>query len=271
MKKIYLIVLALFLGIIFTACSDENTEQKVETNESQTEQEENKNEEVQWSYNEETGPENWGGLSSDFEACKLGTEQSPIDIKTSELEKKTKDTQFDYAPTLFEVVNNGNAIQANAKKQDNNVFSLDGKEYQLEQFHFHAPGEHTIDGENYAMEMHLVHESKEGQLAVVTFFIEEGKKNKTLNAMWKNLPEQEGETRELTEKINLEQLIPENQQAYIYNGSLTTPPCSEGVKWLIFKQPLEMSKEQINRFEEIYSNNNRPTQELNGREVNIVK
>ncbi|ASN05268.1 carbonic anhydrase [Virgibacillus necropolis] len=270
-KKLFLMTLAVFLGVMLTACSGEKPEQKTETSQPQTKEEEKKSDEAHWSYNGQTGPENWAELSSEFKKCERGKEQSPVDIKTSKLEKKPKKVQFEYESTSFEIVNNGHAIQANAKGQKNNAFRLDRKEYQLGQSHFHAPSEHTVNGEHYDMEMHLVHKSKEGKLAVVTFFVEEGKENKTLKGMWSNLPKQKGETSKLTKKINPAHFISENQQAYIYNGSLTTPPCSEGVKWLIFKKPLQMSKEQINRFKEIHSHTNRPTQELNEREVSIVE
>ena len=217
-----------------------------------------------WGYGGEHGPEEWGDMEADFSACKLGKEQSPIDIRNA-----TKSTlpplDFKYAKSSAEVVNNGHTIQVNLA--DGGVLTLDGVPYKLVQFHFHAPSEEKIGGKAYPMEAHLVHQSAEGKLAVVAVLLTEGRANAALNSVFRDLPQTEGAEKTLDANFNAAELLPIARGYYTYVGSLTTPPCSEGVRWQVLKQPVEVSKAQIAAFRKLYSMNARPVQPLNDRKV----
>ena len=148
------------------------------------------------------------------------------------------------------------------------VSDLEGKEYKLAQFHFHTPSEHQLNGQYYDLEIHFVHKDESGNLAVLGVMIQEGRENETLEVIWNSLPK-EASKKDVSEKylIHLPALLPQNQMSFHYDGSLTTPPCTEEVRWIVFEQPIEMSKEQIKAFQQIYTNNHRPIQPLNEREI----
>ena len=222
-----------------------------------------------WSYEKRTGPEYWGKLVATNAACAQGSEQSPINIVSSQVieDKKIGGKQIKYMPTTFALHHNGHTIQANAKTENNRLV-VEGKQYKLVQFHFHTPSEHQFNGQYYDLELHFVHKDESGNLAVLGVMIEEGRKNEVLETVWDRLPK-EASKKEVSKKyfIHLHELLPQNQMAYHYDGSLTTPPCTEEVKWIVFEQPIEMSKEQIKAFQEIFKNNHRPVQPLNERDV----
>lgn len=221
---------------------------------------------IEWGYQGEMGPENWGDLTTEFSTCKIGEEQSPINIQGNASNSNLPAIQFDYKYSEYEVVNDGSTIKVNY--EPGSSITVAGKRYELLQFHFHAPTEHQINGKTYPMEAHLVHQSSDGQLAVVGVLMEEGEENAFISALWSNLPQQSGVDRVIQGvKINASALPPAEQSYYQYAGSLTTPPCSEGVNWMVLKQPIEVSKAQIQQFESIYSDNARPVQPLNNRQV----
>ena len=227
---------------------------------------------AQWTYEGETGPEHWGDLNPDFAACKNGKEQSPINIETSRVikDEKIPDLVINYKPTEFSLSNDGHTIQANPLS-NNNTFAIDNKEYKLVQFHLHTPSEHQINGKNFDLEFHFVNENTNNQLAVLGLMVKEGASNPFLEKAWNVIPTEETtEAVKLTEPIDLMSLLPKDTDSFQYNGSLTTPPCSEGVKWVVLEEPIEMSKEQIDKFRNIFSKNNRPVQPLNEREVKKV-
>ncbi len=243
-----------------TAKEDVAKEEQKESNEVHT---------AHWTYEGEKGPEHWGDLNPDFAACKNGKEQSPINIETSRVieDKKIPDLVINYKPTEFSLTNNGHTIQANALTSDNS-FIADNKEYKLAQFHFHTPSEHQFNGKNFDMEIHFVHQNANKQFAVLGLMIKEGASNPYLEKTWNILPPEEiTEAVKLTEPIDLMSLLPKDKKSFQYNGSLTTPPCSEDVEWVILEEPIEMSKEQIDKFRNIFSGNNRPVQSINEREV----
>lgn len=224
---------------------------------------------AQWSYVEETGPEHWGELDSSYSACINGNEQSPINIEASKAvtSEELGNIEIQYEPTHFSIVNNGHTIQANPKTQSNSIV-VDDIEYKLAQFHFHTPSEHQFNGQNLDMELHLVHQNAKGELAVLGVMIQEGKENEALASIWDVLPETETEKdMDIKEPVDIQALLPSNQTTFFYNGSLTTPPCTEDVKWMVYEEPIEMSKEQIQAFQEIFPDNQRPVQSLNDREV----
>ena len=214
----------------------------------------------------------WGDLNPDFAACKNGKEQSPINIETSRVIKDEKivDLVINYKPTEFSLSNDGHTIQA-YPLSNNNTFAIDNKEYKLVQFHLHTPSEHQINGRNFDLEFHFVNENTNKQLAVLGLMVKEGSSNPFLEKAWNVIPAEETtEAVTLTEPIDLMSLLPKDTDSFQYNGSLTTPPCSEGVKWAVLEEPIEMSKEQIDKFRNIFSKNNRPVQPLNEREVKKV-
>jgi carbonic anhydrase len=222
-----------------------------------------------WAYHGAEGAEKWGDLDKSFATCKLGKEQSPIDIKTKDVEKaKLEKIVFNYQPTKLSIVNNGHTIQIDYDKGSSITIGKD--KYELLQFHFHTPSEEEIDGKEFDLVAHLVHKSAEGNLAVVAVLFDRGAENKALKAYWDKLPRNAGETRSLAKsQINAADMLPASRGYYTFNGSLTTPPCSEKVRWLVLKTPVTASKEQTTVFRQIYPLNNRPVQPLNGRKIQV--
>lgn len=223
--------------------------------------------EVHWGYESDNGPEHWGELASHFTLCSLGKKQSPIDVTTSRATPDDlPDIIFDYQPTTLHILNNGHTVQFNY--DGGSSISISGVAYELQQFHFHAPSEHTLAGAHFAMEMHLVHRDAQGNLAVVGAMIARGAENQSFVAAWESLPADAGEEQHVSEvTVNASSLLPSEWLSYRYEGSLTTPPCTEGVKWFVLTTPIELSEGQISTFENIFRNNNRPVQPLYGREV----
>jgi carbonic anhydrase len=217
-----------------------------------------------WGYGGAHGPEKWGDMEAGFAGCKLGKEQSPIDIRNATKSALPR-LDFKYTKSSAEVVNNGHTIQVNLA--DGGVLSLDGVPFKLVQFHFHAPSEEKIDGKAYSMVAHLVHQSAEGKLAVVAVLFTEGQANAALDPVFKNLPKSEGSKKKLDANFNPAELLPAERGYFKYVGSLTTPPCSQGVRWQVLKQPIEVSKAQVAAFRKLYNMNARPVQPLNGRKV----
>ena len=218
----------------------------------------------EWGYRGEMGPENWAELKEDFALCETGLQQSPINIDTSVLTPKPK-IEFSYGYTPLRVINKGHTVQV--EYEPGSRIKLDEKQYELKQFHFHSPSEHQLDGKSYPMEVHLVHQSSDGELAVIGILMEEGSKNRFISNIWPHVPEEPGKNPVSGVAINASALPPENQVYYNYAGSLTTPPCSEGVNWLVFEKPIEVSGDQIEYFRSLYDGNARPVQPLNDREV----
>lgn len=214
-----------------------------------------------WSYEGSTGPAHWGHMSKDYSAC-LGQNQSPIDIKASQKEDLA-DIEFNYKPGKLHVVNNGHTVQFNY--DEGSSIKVNGSEYKLVQFHFHTPSEHTINGKHFPMELHLVHKNDKNELAVVGVILEKGKENAAYKKMWSHLPKKADEKKDADLDINAAELLPKSRQFYSYPGSLTTPPCSEGVTWLVLKTPVNMSAQHIKQIKDIMKNNSRPVQPVNAR------
>jgi carbonic anhydrase len=218
---------------------------------------------VHWSYSGDTGPEHWGELSPEYAACSKGVEQSPIDIPAS-TPLDTSGISFSYQPSALTILNNGHTIQANYDKGSS--ISFHGTTYELVQFHFHAASEHTIDGDHDPLEIHFVHRSAEGKLAVVGVMLETGAENPAYIPVFQNLPPAEQEPVGIPGvTVDASQMLPAQREYWTYPGSLTTPPCSEGVTWLVMDTPVQVSGGQIAAFTSIYANNARPVQPLNSR------
>ena len=215
-----------------------------------------------WGYSGATGPDHWSEVSA---TCGTGKAQSPIDI-VDPTKSKLPALRFSYQASPLNVINNGHTIQVNYAPGSNLV--LDGKSYELQQFHFHHYSETAIKGEHTPMEAHLVHKDKDGALLVVAVLLKEGKKNSAVATVWKNIGAEEGKANAPSGvSVNAAKLLPGRHGYYTFSGSLTTPPCTENVTWVVMTRPVEVSKEQIEAFAELYPSNARPVQPLNGRKV----
>lgn len=226
-------------------------------------------EQPHWAYEGHGGAEEWGELDPAFKLCKDGKQQSPIDIRHAPVSAAVKPIGFSYKASAAELVNNGHTIQANLA--DAGSITLADGEYKLLQFHFHTPSEEMIDGKAYPLVAHLVHKSADGKLAVVAVLFTLGKENAALREVFAKLPKTAGATAKLDAAINPTDLLPADRAYYRFMGSLTTPPCSEGVRWQVLKQPVELSSAQFASFRALYSLNARPVQPLHGRKVQSSK
>ena len=217
---------------------------------------------VHWSYDGEGGPLRWGKIDAANAKCDTGERQSPIDIHDG-IRVDLEPIQFDYKPVRFNVVDTGHTIQVNLGA--GNYISVLGRKYELTQFHFHKPSEERINGKNYDMVAHLVHKDVDGKLIVISVLIEQGKSNSLIQTVWNNMPLEKNETVQPAGTLDLNQLLPVNRQYYTYMGSLTTPPCTEGVLWMVLKEPIEVTQEQISIFSRLYPMNARPIQNTANR------
>lgn len=223
------------------------------------------NHEVHWSYAGTGAPEYWGALKEEFGTCATGKKQSPIDVSgVTVTELPALSTQYQDVP--LQVVNNGHTIQVNYAPGSS--LMLEGKSYELAQFHFHSPSEHTIGGKSTDMVAHFVHKSADGELAVIETQMTAGQEQPLLKTIWEHLP-RSGEILDSADtKINAAQLLPDNRSEYFhYIGSLTTPPCTEGVRWFVLANPIQVSAEQITAFRGLFPMNARPVQAVSGRPV----
>ncbi|WP_245731761.1 carbonic anhydrase [Thiocapsa roseopersicina] len=218
-----------------------------------------------WGYSGAHGPEHWGEIDPHFNACKTGKAQTPIDI-ASRIDADLPRIGFHYKPGGHDEVNNGHTIQVDY--DTGSTITLDGREFTLKQFHFHTPSENHIDGHAFPMEAHLVHADAEGHLAVIAVMFEEGPENLALATPWAAMPRAQGHTAHLASKASAEALLPADRAYYRFDGSLTTPPCTEGVTWLVMKHPVSASHGQLVKFARAMGHpNNRPIQPLNARVV----
>ena len=216
-----------------------------------------------WGYAGEGGPEQWGQLKPEFSTCASGSRQSPIDIRSG-VKVDLEPIQFDYRPSAFGVIDNGHTIQVNVG--GGNAIEVQGRRYDLVQFHFHRPSEERINGRQFDMVAHLVHKDPEGRLAVVAVLLDRGGMAQPLiQTVWNNLPLEKGSEVGVRGDIDMNHLLPADRRYFTYMGSLTTPPCSEGVLWLVLQQPVPMAQDQIGVFSKLYPMNARPVQQASGR------
>jgi carbonic anhydrase len=216
-----------------------------------------------WGYVGQTSPEHWSELSPSYSACQVGSDQSPINLHDA-IKADLAEVKVDYQPIPLRILNTGRTIQVNAAP--GNRIVLDGEEFELKQFHFHHPSEHTVDGTAFPMEAHFVHQNAKGEYAVLGVFLKEGAENTAFRSVWNALPKQQSNEQTVSGvQIDLNSLLPSDRNTYRYFGSLTTPPCSETVKWVIFEAPLELSAAQLTEFGEIFPLNARPVQSLKRR------
>ncbi len=218
-----------------------------------------------WDYgNDPEGPKEWAKLTPEFGACS-GKNQTPINLDGF-IEADLKPIKFAYNAGEQEIVNNGHTIMVNYQAGSHIV--VDGIDFQLKQFHFHAPSENQITGKSFPMEGHFVHADKDGNLTVVAVMYKEGSANPAFDYLWKNMPSKAGDKVALDSKENVINLLPKDHAYYRFSGSLTTPPCTEGVRWIVMKHAVSVSKAQIEAFSKVMGHpNNRPLQPVNAREI----
>lgn len=217
---------------------------------------------IPWGYTGEGAPEHWGELSADNRLCATGTRQSPIDIRDT-IRVDQEKIGFDYRPSSFSVLDDGHTVQVNVAP--GNGLTVMGRRFELVEFHFHRPSEERINGRQFDMVVHLTHRDAQGRLAVVAVMLERGREQPVVQAVWNNLPLEKGEPLAAGDPIDVSQLLPEDRGYYAYMGSLTVPPCSEGVLWLVMRQPVQISAAQIAVFAHLYPMNARPVQADSGR------
>jgi len=227
-----------------------------------------------WGYGPDNGPAHWGELSPEWVLCAEGLSQSRIDL-TSAVSQPLEPLDINFPAARIEIIhqehvleeiNNGHTIQINYDAGE--TLMIGSMRYELVQFHFHSPSEHTVNGMHYPMEMHFVHKSADNELAVIGLFISEGAHNRPFEKIWARLPGKKGETVHIEDfSLDIDDMLPRNRTSYRYHGSLTTPPCSEGVRWFVLAVPIEFSSDQINAFRKIFQGNNRPVQPTNNRQV----
>ena len=214
-----------------------------------------------WGYDKENGPDTWGKY---YHECGYGKNQSPINLERF-IDAKLPNLKIVYSGNAKDVVNNGHTIKVDTIGK--NVITIDGKDFILVQFHFHTPSENRIEGKSFPMEAHFVHKSKDREYLVVALMFKEGQKNRALEKILNDLEPQKGHAKILKEMFNPGELFPKKLDYYRYNGSFTTPPCTEGVRWIVIKRPVEASKAQIEAFHKVMGSNNRPTQPLHARVI----
>jgi len=221
-----------------------------------------------WDYEGARGSDHWGDLDPAYAACR-GKEQSPIDIKHTQ-KASLPALRFDYRSGPLEyVINNGHTIRVNYYGPGSGDFLVVGDQrYQLVQFHFHHPSEEHIHGKPFAMVLHLMHETSDGKVAGVAVLLKAGRANDTLEQIWEHMPPKEGQNVVAGLAVNPSDLLPRNvADYYMYTGSATAPPCTEGVIWYVLKTPVTISPKQIRAFAQLYPHDVRPVQPLNGRIV----
>tara|TARA_R110002049_G_scaffold4601_1_gene31634 strand:- start:13921 stop:15639 length:1719 start_codon:yes stop_codon:yes gene_type:complete len=222
-----------------------------------------------WGYSGKIGPEYWGDLDPSYVLAKRGRQQSPIDIRETLARDDLPDIEFNYKPSRIRFIYNGHTVQEN---QDAGGFGKGprGRSFQLEQFHFHSPSEHTVGGHQFPMEMHLVHKASDGTVGVLAVLFEVGEHNWALDPLWQNLPGPDAPRREADNvMVNAGDLLPAQHDYYFYHGSFTTPPCTEHVEWVVLKRTVNISRQQLEQLRKIVNGNNRPVQKLNGRVVSL--
>ncbi|KAB8059807.1 carbonic anhydrase family protein, partial [Janthinobacterium sp. FT14W] len=215
-----------------------------------------------WSYEGDSGPANWSRINVDWAKCGNGSRQSPIDIRDG-MKVELEQISFDYHPSSFNVVDNGHTVQVGVS--GGNYITVQNRMFELQQFHFHRPSEERINGKAFEMVVHLVHRDAEGRQAVLALLLERGAPQATIQTVWNNLPLEKFETMHPTILLDPAEMLPTRRDYYTYMGSMTEPPCSEGVLWMVMKQPVQASPAQMALFSRLYPLNARPIQPANGR------
>jgi len=217
-----------------------------------------------WSYEGEFGPENWSKINTAWAACNTGSRQSPIDLRDG-IKVDLEQVAFDYHPSSFNEIDNGHTVQVNVA--GGNFLTVGGTTYELQQFHFHRPGEERINGRGTEMVVHMVHKSYDNKIAVLAVLLERGEANSLIQTVWNNLPLEKLTTVTPSIVLDVNEILPARRDYFTYMGSLSEPPCTENVLWIVMKQPMTASPQQMALFSRLYPFNARPVQQSNGRMV----
>ncbi|MCI5130939.1 MAG: carbonic anhydrase family protein [Candidatus Electrothrix sp. EH2] len=219
----------------------------------------------QWGYSGAIAPEHWGSLDPAYILCATGMNQSPINL-TDCIEAELEPIKFQYSGLVTEIVHNGHTIQA--KYTAGSTISLNGHTFALKRFHFHTPSEHLLNGEQFPLEAQFVHADPDGNLAVIAVLYSLGEENAELEKIWRQMPAETGRGAGMSSQVRADDLMPENKEYYRFNGSLTTPPCTEGVLWLVMKHSVPVSEAQVKQLADaLQYPNNRPVQPINARPI----
>ncbi len=269
MKNNNLLGILIIIGSVSAACSNsgqENSSKKAVILPPSTEHVKQSSLHSEWSYDGNTGPEYWENLSDYYSNCGCGHAQSPIDVDPKAAEHFDESLNISYSFADIDFINNGHTIKEMVHTK--NTITFIGKTYQLIQFHFHTPAEHFLNHKQAPMELHFVHMSKDKDVAVIAVFVDDSTiVNPTFSLISQYVPKHHSE--EIVDKyvMDLNQFLPKNKSFYHYSGSLTTPPCSEGVKWIVLSEPITATREQIESIHSIIDDDNRPLQLLEGRPI----
>lgn len=220
---------------------------------------------AEWEYSGKRGPLNWAHLDPAYEACGKGKEQSPLDIRGAHLDKALKPIEFHYISGTMTLTNTGKTVQVTPPP--GSYMIANGVRYDLVQFHFHHPGEEAVKGKLPDMDIHFVHKSADGKLAVLAVRLNEGNANTVLAGLWPHMPKTVGVTDKTTDEMSPAGLLPQDKGYWTYEGSLTAPPCTEGVQWFVFEEQTEISRDQIQAFGRLYKINSRGVQAAHGRKI----
>ena len=257
MKNSRNLTLLLAIGALLSACATQEGHHAAMTHEG--------GHAAHWGYEGAGAPGNWGRMDEKFASCATGRMQSPIDIEYAR-GGQGQPLRFDYKASASDVQNNGHTVQVDYAP--GNVVVVEGQPYTLTQFHFHVPAENTVAGLRYPMEAHFVHADKDGHLAVVAVMFQEGAPNAALESLWRDLPAKAGDKRSVAAGFAAASIYPTDLKYWRFDGSLTTPPCTEGVKWIVLRTPVSASREQIRALAKVLPGpNNRPVQPTNGRVI----
>jgi len=220
-----------------------------------------------WSYAGNTGPSKWGKMAKEFAVCGTGELQSPIDIPDAHVRKgDIPALLFNYKPSPLRIVDDGHTIRVNYAP--GSYVNNNGKRYDLVAIEFHKPSEEKINGKGQEMSAHLIHKDKDNKVAIIAVLLDQGAENELLKTLWSNLPTTKGKESIVDSvTINAVGLLPKRKGYYTYAGSLTAPPCTEGVTWFVMQEPVPVSAEQVARFGRLYPMNARPVQPRNDRDI----
>ena len=219
-----------------------------------------------WSYEGKQGPLNWAHLDAEWRASGDGKQQSPIDIKGARLSPDAKPIEFHYISSSMVLTNTGHTVEVTPKP--GSYIIADGTRYELVEFHFHHPGEETVNGKLSDMSVQFVHKSADGTMAIVAVRLNETTiANVLLAGLWEHLPKTAGATDKMTQFLNPGALLPVDRGYWAYDGSLTEPPCTEGVRWFVMEQMVDISRDQLRAFAALYKVNSRLLQDRHGRKI----
>ena len=220
-----------------------------------------------WDYAGKTGPLAWGRLDPAYQTCSKGHEQSPIDIHGARLNKKLQPIEFHYMAASLDLENTGNLIVAHVRP--GSYIVADGMRYDLQQFEFHHPSESAVNGKLTDMDVQLLHKSSDGKMAIVEvrMALDRSSPNAVLATLWQHLPKTAGAKEKVEDMVNPRGFLPADRGYWTYMGSLTTPPCTEGVRWFVFENDITVSLDQIRAYTYLFRLNSRPLQDTHGRRI----